>query len=461
MTDSDHRNVTHAGTTSTKLDVRVSPGAYFVAAGLATFAAALLLRTDRNGWALIVLAFVFIALPVFAVNDRVAFVGDSIQRVGPIAFILKLLFQYRKRLAISDFETVATHAVRTLRRGGKVRYRYRTQITGKGHDFAIVSGGKNYRRLIRELLPLVHEEKLDTRSRDLRDYLNEPQLVNRKTQLFQLAPSDILDLTKADFKLPPGRVSDNQTPCANDAERAHLLRRLGNELRVLGRLREAGEAFRRALNVTPRAPWTIYDFARLLRSQASAQHDARLLFRARAALRLACLRANDDLVLLRLIGESFLECGDARQAQKVLQKALEIDRGSFKARLGLADVALREGKLAHVIHHYQEAAQTTSEQALARFARREADYYLRLNTDEEYLASELRRINWLESVTRVRRLSARVTTAGMLLALIGGFLDASAASVGWSVASSALLAWMLTLIISRLLLTRSKPRSLA
>ena len=97
-----------------------------------------------------------------------------------------------------------------------------------------------------------------------------------------------------------------------DLERAHLLRRLGNELRVAGRLREAGEAFRRALNVTPRGAWLIYDFARLLRSQASAQADARLLLRARAALRLASIRADDDLVLLPLIGESFLECGDAR-----------------------------------------------------------------------------------------------------------------------------------------------------
>ncbi len=44
-----------------------------------------------------------------------------------------------------------------------------------------------------------------------------------------------------------------------------------------GRLREAGEAFRRALNVRPHGAWLIYDFARLLRSQASAQADARLL----------------------------------------------------------------------------------------------------------------------------------------------------------------------------------------
>ena len=157
------------------------------------------------------------------------------------------------------------------------------------------------------------------------------------------------------------------------------------------------------MNVTPRGAWLIYDFARLLRSQASAQADARLLLRARAALRLASIRADDDLVLLPLIGESFLECGDARLARQTLQKAVDLDNGNFKARLGLADLALREGKLAHVIHHYQEAARVTSEHALARYAMREGDYYMLLNNDDDYLATELRRINWLQHVTRVRR----------------------------------------------------------
>src|SRR4029079_4162990 len=169
------------------------------------------------------------------------------------------------------------------------------------------------------------------------------------------------------------RHDSSHTASVEDIERAHLLRRLGNELRVAGRLREAGEAFRRALKVTPRGAWLIYDFARLLRSQASAQSDARLLLRARAALRLASMRAEKDLVLLPLIGESMLECGDSRQARQTLQRTVEIDSGNFKARLGLADIALREGKLAHVIHHYQEAVRVTSEPALARFAKRERD----------------------------------------------------------------------------------------
>ena len=156
-----------------------------------------------------------------------------------------------------------------------------------------------------------------------------------------------------------------------------------------------------------------------------------------------------------------MECGDARQARMVLRRTVDIDNDNYKARLGLADLALREGKLAHVIHHYHEAARVGSDQALARYARREAEYYGRLNDDEEYLATELRRINWLQTVTTIRRLSARVTNVALLLALLGGYVDAALGSVGWSIATSSLIIWIATLFSSRFLFERSKPRSMA
>ena len=445
---------------STIASVRVSPGPYLALASVITFVAALLLRAEYDAIALVLIVSAWLAIPMFALVDRIAFDGVSLRRQGPLPSLLHLLFSYRKQLSLDDFETVETQAVRTLRRGGRVRYRYRTQITGKGKEFVIVSGGHYHRHFVRELFPLIHESKLDNRSRDLRDYLNDPGFLNRKTQLSQLAPSDILDITRSDFRLGRKlrRAETEETPATpEELERARLLRRLGNELRVSGRLREAGEAFRRALNVRPQGAWLIYDFARLLRSMASAQSDARLLSRARAALRLARIRAKDDLVLLPLIGESFLECGDARHARRALEKVVELDSGNFKARVGLADIALREGKLAHVIHHYLEAARVSSEEALARYARSEGDYYMQLNNDDDYLAAELRRINWLQSVTRIRRLALRVTNASVLLAIISGFFDPVAGSVGWSLASSGLVIWLLTLLGTRMLFTRSKP----
>ncbi len=437
--------------------VRVAPGPYLTVAAVLTFFAALLLRIQYDAWALLLIAAAWLILPLLAFTDRIVFDGLSLRRQGPISSLLHLLTGYRKQLWLDDFETVETHAVRTLRSGGRVRYRYRTQISGKGKDFVIVSGGREYRKLVRELFPLIHENKLDNRSRDLRDYLHEPGFLNRKAELSQLASSEVLDVAESHFKLG-GKQADRregeQTP--EDLERARLLRRLGNELRVSGRLREAGEAFRRALNVRPHGAWLIYDFARLLRSQASANADARLLTKARAALRLASIRARNDLVLLPLIGESFLECGDARQARQALQKVIEIDSGNFKARLGLADIALREGKLAHVIHHYHEAARDASEQALGRYARSEGEYYMHLNNDDDYLATELRRISWLQNITRVRRLALRVTNSSVLLALIAGMVDPLAGSFAWSLASSALFVWLVSLLGTRMLVSRTR-----
>jgi hypothetical protein len=140
-----------------------------------------------------------------------------------------------------------------------------------------------------------------------------------------------------------------------------------------------------------------------------------------------------------------------------LERVVELDSGNFKARVGLADIALREGKLAHVIHHYQEAARVSSEQALARYASSEGQYYMQLNNDDDYLAAELRRINWLQTITRIRRLALRVTNASVLLALVGGLIDPVAAGLGWSFASSALIIWLLTLLGTRLLFERSRP----
>src|SRR6476660_3005325 len=181
--------------------VRVSPGPYLALASVLTFCSALLLRSDRDAWALLLIGLTWLSVPLLAFFDRFAFDGISLRRQGPLSSFLRLFRVYPKSLDVADFETVETSAVRTLRRGGSVRYRYRTEINGKGRRFVLASGGRNYRRMVRELFPLIHEDKIDNRSRDLRDYLNEPGSVNRKTRLSQLAPEDVLDRAKSDFKL--------------------------------------------------------------------------------------------------------------------------------------------------------------------------------------------------------------------------------------------------------------------
>ena len=175
-------------------------------------------------------------------------------------------------------------------------------------------------------------------------------------------------------------------------------------------------------------------------------------------MRLSARRAGDDAELLALVGESFLEWGETARAQASFQKAIEVDSANFRARIGLASLALREGKLAHVIHQYRDAAHAVIEKALTTYARREADYYALLNDDEDYLAQELRRINWLQHALRVRRLAARVTNASILIALVVPYIDASVVGICWSLASSSLVAWISSLFAIKFLARRRKPR---
>jgi hypothetical protein len=113
--------------------------------------------------------------------------------------------------------------------------------------------------------------------------------------------------------------------------------------------------------------------------------------------------------------------------------------------------------LAHVIHHYNDASRVAPDKADARLARREADYYARLNDDESFLATELRRMNWLEYANRAQSLAARVSFASLLIALIGPSLDQRVAGIGWALATSAILAWMGALISRKLLASRGRP----
>lgn len=444
--------------------VRVSPGSYLAAASVLTFGSALLLRSERDVLALVAVGIAWLIIPVLALTDRIEFDGHFLIRRGPAPFILRRLLGRQKELNISDFEKVDTQAVRTLRRGGRVRYRYRTQIVGKNAEFTFASSGRSYREMVRKLFPLIHGDKLDLRTIELRDYLCEPKPLNHEAHSLHLASADILEGATLDFKLggkrrmPADETESVATASVSDGERAILLGQVANKLRIAGRLNEAREAFRRALIVIPKDGRLIFQFARLLRSQAASLSDPKLLSRARAALRLSAMRAEKEPDLLALVGESFLEWGETVRAQHSFQRAIDLQPQNFRARMGLASLALREGKLAHVIHQYRDAAHAASDSALSRHAVREADYYARLNDDDDYLVSELRRINLLQHALKVRRLAARVTNASILVALVVPYIDAAVAEPCWYLASSSLLAWISSLVAIKLLAKRRVPR---
>jgi tetratricopeptide (TPR) repeat protein len=438
--------------------VRVSPGGYLAAGSLFTFMALLLLRVEQDMLALIALIIAWILTPLLALTDCISFDGQVLSRKGLVALFLRLVARQSNDLKLDEIERVETDAVRTLRRGGRVRYRYRSEVTGGGISFVFASGGSSYRRMVQSLFRLIPDDKLDARSGELRDYLTDPVSLRMTLGLLKLAPSSVLEGATGDLRpWRKGKIKHQRIPApegeasAVDVERGLLLRRAANELRAAGRLRESAEAFRRSLLVLPRDAALIYEFARFLRSQASAVSDARLLARARAGLRLSAQRAPDDATLLSRIGESFFEFGEMDYATRLFRRALEVNPRAYRAQLGLAEVALRDGKLAHVIHHYGDSARIASDAALARFAQREADYYARLNEDDEYLALELRRIGWLQHLYRARRLASRLTFGSVLLSLIGPFIDESVAAAGWALASSSITAWVCISLAARAL----------
>lgn len=438
--------------------VRISPAGYFAGAALLTFVSLILLRAHRDLAALILIAATWFSVALLLTSDRLNFDGRMLSRSGPVALLFRLLRGGAPRLAVEDVERVEVTTLRTLRRGGNVRYRYRIEISGKGQMFVFASGGESFRRMVKELLLPVPDYKLDARARELRDHLVDAKAVRAQAAHLGIAPVSVLEETNETIKIEEKhrRANHDQEASPDEAERAAQLRKVANDLRIVGRLRESAEAFRRALLVSAQDAWLIYEYARLLRSQAGAFGDARLLSRACAALKLSATRGADDARLLERIGESFLEYGEPARAAKSFRLALETDEASYRAHLGLAEVALSEGKLAHVIHHYNDAARIAPDRATARMARREADYYARLNDDEDYLASELRRMNWLEGANRVQHLAARVSFAALLVALIGPSVAQVVAGLGWALASSSVIAWSGALITKRLLTSRGR-----
>jgi tetratricopeptide (TPR) repeat protein len=438
--------------------VRMSPAGYLAAAAIFTFASLILLRHQRDLTALMVIACTWIIIPQFIASDRLNFDGERLWRSGPLTFLSRLVFGAPQRLKADEIERVDVLSLRTLRRGGNVRYRYRVELCGAGRSFVFASGGKSFRRMIHELLPRLPDYKLDTRARELRAHLVDKSVLNGEVKCLQIAPVAVLEATSEGKPKNEKRAADKHRGAASaeDLERAARLRKLANELRVAGRLRESAEAFRRALFVSADDGWLIYEYSRLLRSQASAFSDARLLSRARAALRLAIRRSPLDGLLLESIGESFIEFGEAARAARAFHSALNLNEGAYRARLGLAEVGLAEGKLAHAIHHYAEAARIAPDKATTRLAQRETDYYALLNNDDDYLAAELRRMNWLEGADRVQRLTARVTFASLLLALIGPSIDSVVSGIGWALASSSIIGWAGALVIKRFLSARRR-----
>ena len=173
--------------------IRISPSGYFAVAALLTFAALLCLRTNRDLAALVLVVATWTIIPLLVFTNRLSFDGHTISRTGLTALVLRLVRRRAQSLAVDDVERVEVATLRTLRRGGKVRYRYRVEIAGKGLSFVLGSRGKEFRRMVHVLLPRIGEYKLDARAGELRDHLADAKTVRSQAAKLGIASTLVLE----------------------------------------------------------------------------------------------------------------------------------------------------------------------------------------------------------------------------------------------------------------------------
>jgi len=446
--------------------VHVSSGPYVAASMFLLFFSLWCFRDGSDLVALGLAITAIVIIPLLSYFETIRFDGVALVRSGIVSFCVRKVMGNRATLKVEDIERVETSALRTLRNGGRVYYRYRSEISGRGLTFVIASGGGSYRRMVRELFCRISESKLDLKSVELRDFISEPEQLRASLSILNFAPVSVLDSAAATLFFG-GRGNSANTGAGNvplssyTFDRAQALRLVANQLRTTGRLREAAEAFRRATPGLKNDPMLTLEFARFLQSSAGLSRDKIMARRSIAALRLAAFRAKGNPALLLRIGESMVDVGQIERARMIFENVLKQDPSKYRASLGLADIALRDGKLAHVIHHFYNAARETDQPALVRFSQREATYFKRLNDDDEYLDSELSRISWLQNLEQFRNLSLRVVSLGMILALLGPAVDETAAAVGWLIAMVAITFWIIALSGRRWLSQRRQFGELA
>lgn len=432
------------------ITIRVSPHSYFTALFLGTFLSALLfyLEIDIAGFAAFGIA--WIVLPFLALRDRISFDGKCLQRTGALPRLWSWFNGSRRRLKIADIEQVETQSIRALKRGGSVHYRYRTILRGKGLSIAIASGGEDFRRMIKGILPKLEANALDVRSLELREFLADPKETLMKAEFSRIPSADALESTISDV-LTQKRKQRNGVVLADD-EKAEDLRVLGNELRVSGYLPQALEAFRRALTIRGADGRLLFEFARCLHAFAAVKRDPRLERKALATLRLSERHVADDGDMLSRLGEFYFSLGEWRRAEMIFQRVFDRLGENFRAARGLAEMSLRDGKIAHVIHQFSTANRLAETPSLRRWTQGEADYFSSLNSDEEYMEVEIGRVNMLDTLERSKRTTLNITFLSFPLIAVGLFFeDALVANIGWAASTVSLLIWTGLIISSRML----------
>jgi tetratricopeptide (TPR) repeat protein len=392
-----------------KIEIRPGLAPYFLASAMLMSAGSALTRAGRVTPAVVCM---LLLAPVWmaALFDRIEFDGSMLNHRGPMAFLLRLM-GLRRELAISHIEKITTEATSVSMRSGTAKMSYRTRVSGRGVEIVLRSHRTSYLPFIKALFRAVGPHKLDPRSFELYEYFETDQSI-RDTPVLR---SEIAAMP------------------------APLLRRIANSLRLAGRLAQASSYFRIAYEKEPRNPELLYEMSRFFRSSAQMD-DARLIQRSDACLRLASRLAGEEPDLLERLGEAFYERLDYKRASECFRRALALEPNRFRSNVGLAEIALKDGKLAHVAQYYNAAA-SGPDMTLAQMAEREARYYERLASDEEFLESELRRISAANQIRWVRRAAALTFFLAWLVAVSAGRFYPQVEHFTWALIAMTAIVW--------------------
>ncbi len=412
-----------------KIEVRVLSHIYWVMA-LIVLTAASSLSLEHPLLLLMLLGLVglFILASKF---ETITFDGKQVIRQGVLAFLETFLSGQKPQIALDKIEMVATEAIRSRRGLRHIKYLYKVAISGSSVQLIVmVNGAKNNSKrhlLVRELFNLLPETKLDPRSSELKQYLND---LPSNHALIEVANSVASSELEKKDSLP-----------------TLILRRAANSLKLEGEMQKALQCFSLAYKKESRNAQLLYEMARFFRSLAMID-SPRLLSRSRACLRLAAFLAKNEPQLLERIGETYFERLDYKLAARCFSRALMVEPMLYRANIGLAEIALRDGKLAHVAHFYSAAANVSKDRAQRELANREANYYERLCSDEDYFEAEISRINKLKSFQWARDWSSLLLIISWMLALFTGLFSTNLGTFAWSIVFSSSLVWVASILFS-------------
>ena len=117
------------------------------------------------------------------------------------------------------------------------------------------------------------------------------------------------------------------------------------------------------------------------------------------------------------------------RARKLFDAVRERAEKDYRSARALAELSLREGKLAYVIQDFYAAMRASDVPSLKRWSRGEAEYFSQLNSNDEYMGREISRVNMLMTTETGRQTASRVIL--FALPLIGAGSLSTTLSNNW------------------------------